>query len=77
MAEDVIKALIEIWSEGNSSSSSKLSQEMCYKQVVLKVHWDGNIPKEKNLYGFKCGVKNLKNKTKKYFSQFMKPISIL
>lgn len=38
MAEDVIKALIEIWSEGNSRSSSKLSQEMCYKQVVLKVH---------------------------------------
>lgn len=46
MAEDVIKALIEIWSEGNSRSSSMISQETSppgmFKSTLTWKH-----PKEK------------------------------
>lgn len=30
MVEDVIKAMIEIWSEGNSRSSCMIAQETCH-----------------------------------------------
>ena len=46
MAEDVIKALIEIWLEGNSRSSSMISQETpppsMFKSTLTRQH-----PKEK------------------------------
>jgi hypothetical protein len=37
MAEDVIKAMTEIWSEGNSRSSNMISQATCLQTRRLKL----------------------------------------
>lgn len=46
MAGDVIKALIEIWSEGNSRSSSMIPKKR-HHQVMFKSTLTWKHPKEK------------------------------